>query len=130
MLQLIHMAQAVTERLASHVLANYDKFVNGINKVGTIESDLQAALAATKVSRQQLASAASQVDTNMLIGRQTRCKQALTHMLDLLLRLQQAHTLHEELKCVQCVCGGVATVCVRWRGNSVCVVAWQQCVWL
>lgn len=86
------------------MLANYDKFVDGINEVGTIESHLQAALAATKVSRQQLASAAAQVDTNMFIGRQTCCKQALTRMLDLLLSLQQAYTLHEELKYATVIC--------------------------
>ncbi len=102
----------MTERLAGHVLANYDKFVDGINEVGSIESHLTSALAATKVARQQLGSAAHEVETNMFVGKQTRRKQALVQLLDVLLRLKEAYTLHEELKYVWVLCVVFVCVCV------------------
>ena len=35
------MLETVSERLSTHVLANYDTFVRGVNEAASVEADLQ-----------------------------------------------------------------------------------------
>ena len=47
--------QVVCELLSQHVLANYSKFVGGIDGVSAVEQDLQHAHAAVRAARGTLA---------------------------------------------------------------------------
>lgn len=47
--------QVVSEKLSQHVLANYGKFVEGVEEVVRVEHDLQAAHTTTKLARERLA---------------------------------------------------------------------------
>ena len=60
----------------------------------------QAAHVITKTSRERLALALREVGNSIRIARDTRRKQALTNLLEVLLRLQQAANLQRALKWV------------------------------
>ncbi|KAL4422269.1 hypothetical protein ABPG75_008466 [Micractinium tetrahymenae] len=90
--------EVVSERLSQHVLANYGKFVEGVEEVGRVESDLQAAHTTTKLARERLALALREVSTNLKIAKDTRRKQGLSALLEVLLKLQQANNLQRALK--------------------------------
>ncbi len=51
----------VSEKLSQHVLANYGKFVQGVEEVARVELDLQAAHTTTKLARERLALALREV---------------------------------------------------------------------
>lgn len=53
--------QVVSEKLSQHVLANYSKFVEGVEEVVCVERDLQAAHTTTKLARERLALALREV---------------------------------------------------------------------
>ena len=59
---------------------------------------MQEAYRLAKVSRGELAVALAEVDVNMKIAAQTKQKQGLMAILDLLLSLQQMSKLHDALK--------------------------------
>jgi hypothetical protein len=55
----------------------------------------------TKTSRERLALALREVGNSIRIAKDTRRKQALTQLLEVLLKLQQANNLQRALKCVR-----------------------------
>ncbi|KAK9817254.1 hypothetical protein WJX72_011915 [[Myrmecia] bisecta] len=90
--------EVVSELLSVHVLQHYDKFVEGINQISTIEEELQQAHIVTKTARSDLAMTLHDVQCNIRVAHQTRRKQAYISLLDVLLKLQQANNLHIALK--------------------------------
>ncbi|KAI7841037.1 hypothetical protein COHA_005265 [Chlorella ohadii] len=87
--------EVVSEKLSAHVIANYEQFVAGVDEV---EAQLQVAHLSAKRAREALALAQREVAGNLRIAKDTRRKQGLSALLEVLLKLQSANNLQRALK--------------------------------
>uniref|UniRef100_A0A1D1ZMS1 Coiled-coil domain-containing protein 132 n=1 Tax=Auxenochlorella protothecoides TaxID=3075 RepID=A0A1D1ZMS1_AUXPR len=81
--------EAVSEKLSAHVLANYDRFVGGVEGVTRVEVDVQAAYSAARMARERLALALAALGATIRIAEDTRRKGSLAALLQTAGRLQQ-----------------------------------------
>jgi hypothetical protein len=89
--------EAVSEMLSHHILRNYDAFAAGVDEVIGTEELLEAAALKSKISRERLSVAATEVKRGIGVWRNTQRKRGLTELLDILLRLRCARELAGQL---------------------------------
>jgi len=89
--------EAVSEKLSHHILRNYDAFAAGVDEVIGTEELLEAAALKSKISRERLSVAATEVQRGIGVWRNTQRKGGLTELLDILIRLRRTREIAGQL---------------------------------
>lgn len=95
--------QIVGVLLTKHVLANYAKFVHGIEDVTTLQAELCRTYEGVKAARASLGAAAADITASTRLGRELRTRLSAGDTFCIVEQLQQTHDLQSSL-----------TYCLNW----------------
>lgn len=89
---------AVNEELTTNITESYKSFVEGMSKVAEMQQELEKAFKYAKEARKHLEDADAEVRHGIAIARDTRRKQRLQQVLQLMLKLKTLHADMEKLQ--------------------------------
>lgn len=92
-------AQVLGELLSQHILANYAKFVKGIDSVSDIERELASSLETVRAGRTELAHMKQSAFMDVCIAEGALRKRRIAKVLDALLKLQATKQLSTTVRC-------------------------------